>query len=187
MLSFVIESWFLIEWNHGNEAGRIFKVLSVVWGATVLITRLGSVVAAAPDQVSGCLSLTVPRVQVTDENGKHGHQSSSPSDISSCLSHRMQSVSISSYTEMSRSDEETPHHDLQAPLFFRLGDDMTEVEEGEEAEGMEGEGLVVLPPDSSFIFQDISIPSTMTCQEFRSNTQFTVYHIEVSGLACATD
>ena len=120
----------------------------------------------------------VPSVQVTDENGKDGRRSSSSSEVSSASSHRTQSVSISSCTEMSPVDLETAPHDLRTPLFFSPGDD---VEEGEEAEGMEGEDVVVVPQDSSHIFQDISIPSTMTCQEYRSNMQFTVYQIEVSG------
>ena len=112
----------------------------------------------------------IPSVQVTDENGKDGRRSSSSSEVSSASSHRTQSVSISSCAEISPVDLETAPHDLRTPLFFSPGDDVEE-----------GEDVVVAPQDSSHIFQDISIPSTMTCQEYRSNMQFTVYQIEVSG------
>jgi hypothetical protein len=79
------------------------------------------------------------------------------------------SVRISSYDEVTSWKLDPRPSEKKLRLFLRHEDDNEEEEK-----------VVVIPPDSSFIFQDIAIPTTMTCQEYRSNSQFTVYQIEVS-------
>ncbi|XP_076457272.1 uncharacterized protein LOC143291305 [Babylonia areolata] len=139
----------------------------------------------------------LPSVQVSDESMDVGESDGSlkspppPSSSSEAGADPQQprdqhSVSISSYVEVtSEMDLKTPDARMSGKLF--LGSRGEDVEECEEAEslgvgGEEEDGPTATPPDSSLIFQDIAIPSTMSCQEYRSNSQFTVYNIEYEAL-----
>ncbi|KAK7091845.1 uncharacterized protein [Littorina saxatilis] len=135
-------------------------------------------------------TLIIPSVQVTDENGdgRNRNRSASGGSASSATSpSHLQILSISSYDEISQADMQGSPREKKRRMFFSFGEEEGEVEEAEEGEEVEreegdDEGVLVIPPDSSLIFQDISVPSTMTCAEFRSNTPFTVYQIEYEAL-----
>nr|KAG5701093.1 hypothetical protein BaRGS_002569 [Batillaria attramentaria] len=125
----------------------------------------------------------VPTVQVTDEdaNTKPANMSTMKQIASAPT---LRTISISSYDEISVSDYEDNAGSTKRSFFIPLGEEDEDFEQAEEAETLAvgTEGALLSPPDSSFIFQDISIPSTSTGQEFRSNASYTLYHIEYEAL-----
>ncbi|KAL8574955.1 hypothetical protein ACOMHN_052120 [Nucella lapillus] len=177
-----------------NSSSAVEEKVTATVSSVTSSEQVDDQAGATPSDQS--TSVTVPSVQVSDDSGDTGGESDrpiksspSPSDSgtdSSSLRDQQHTLSVSSYVEVSSdSDLKTsPLSDAKiSGLFLSLGED---VEEGEEAEGLgvggEEDVPLATPPDSSMIFQDISIPSTMICQEFRSNSQFTVYQIEYESL-----
>ncbi|KAK7488948.1 hypothetical protein BaRGS_00019752 [Batillaria attramentaria] len=125
----------------------------------------------------------VPTVQVTDEDANtKPANTSTMKQIASAPT--LRTISISSYDEISVSDYEDNAGSTKRSFFIPLGEEDEDFEQAEEAETLAvgTEGALLSPPDSSFIFQDISIPSTSTGQEFRSNASYTLYHIEYEAL-----
>lgn len=134
-------------------------------------SSLDSTTSCAVSTDQSVTGLVVPSVQVTDESDKHEDDivSSSSSSLNSSPFYSV--IGVSSYDVMP-TENNAQENQKNTDVAFDLD------EEGEESreisDGRSGPSL-----DSSFIFQDISIAWTTTCQQFRSNSQFTLYQIEV--------